>query len=64
MPISLCWPIYIFTFYLTSQKSVLNTWLKPIEFSDLLAVQYFASDSYNLDSRFSVYINKYIKQRY
>jgi hypothetical protein len=39
MPISLCWLLSIisYLFYLTSQKSVLNTWPKPIEFSDLLA---------------------------
>lgn len=41
-PIALCWLLCIIShlFYLTKQKSVLNTWPKPNELSDLL-------DSYN-----------------
>jgi len=39
MPIALCWfaSIASYLFYLTRQKSVLNTWPKPNELSDLLA---------------------------
>ena len=42
MPIALCWfaSIASYLFYLTRQKSVLNTWPKPNALSDLL-------DSYN-----------------
>ena len=38
-PITLCWLscIVSYLFYLTKQKSVLNTWPKPNELSDLLA---------------------------
>ena len=37
-PITLCWLVSIvsYLFYITRQKSVLNTWPKPNEFSDLL----------------------------
>ena len=40
IPITLCWLVSIasYLFYLTNQKSVLNTWPKPNELSDLLAV--------------------------
>jgi hypothetical protein len=39
MSIALCWVISLtsYFFYLTRQKSVLNTWPKPNELSDLLA---------------------------
>ena len=39
MPIALCWLVSIisYLFYLTRQKSVLNTWSKANELSDLLA---------------------------
>jgi uncharacterized membrane protein len=39
IPIVLCWftSIFLYLFYLTNQKSVLNTWPKPNELSDLLA---------------------------
>ena len=38
MPIALCWLVSTlsYLFYLTNQKSVLNTWPKPNELSDLL----------------------------
>ena len=39
IPIVLCWltSIFLYLFYLTNQKSVLNTWPKPNELPDLLA---------------------------